>query len=379
MSHIADRSVDLVVTSPPYPMIEMWDDLFIARDPGIGEALDAGDADTAFERMHTQLDAVWDEVARVLAPGGIVCVNVGDAVRSFDDGFRQFPNHARVIDAFDERGLRSLPDILWRKPTNRLTKFMGSGMLPPSAYVTLEHEYILLFRKGDTRSFSPSDSQRYESAFFWEERNEWFSDLWSLQGTDQTLPEGDTRERSAAFPLELPLRVVRMYSTYGDTVLDPFAGTGTTTLAAMHAGRNSVGYELDAELVGGFAERTRGFPATSQQRTRARLDDHRTFVADRDAEYEMVHYGVPVVTAQERQIRLYAVADVVEVATVGEDDADSDADGGAVADDGAVVISDAVADGDATSGDDANGDAATESVTRYRVDHAPLETLVDLD
>ena len=352
MTDVADRSVDLVVTSPPYPMIEMWDNLFADRDSEVREALDAGDGDAAFERMHAQLDAVWDEVARVLAPGGIACINVGDAVRSLAGRFQQFPNHARVIDALTERGLHSLPDILWRKPTNRLTKFMGSGMLPPSAYVALEHEYILVFRKGDTREFPRGDPERYESAFFWEERNEWFSDLWSFTGTDQTLPtdgpaaaagEGggsDSRGRSAAFPLELPLRLVRMYSSYGDTVLDPFAGTGTTTLAAMHAGRDSVGYELDAELVRGFGDRLTDLPAVSQQRTRERLARHRAAVADRDTSYEAAHYDVPVVTKQERQIRLYGVADV-----------------------------------DSTDSSPADGDDGTVG---YRVEHTPIEELVDL-
>ncbi|WP_394327953.1 DNA-methyltransferase [Halogranum amylolyticum] len=377
MSHVADESVDLVITSPPYPMIEMWDELFTARDPAIADALADGDGDAAFERMHAQLDDVWDEVARVLAPGGIVCVNVGDAVRSFDDGFRQFPNHARVIEAFDDRGLRSLPDILWRKPTNRLTKFMGSGMLPPSAYVTLEHEYVLVFRKGEARDFPPSDPERYASAFFWEERNEWFSDLWSFTGTDQTMEATatDDRERSAAFPLELPLRLVRMYSTYGDTVLDPFAGTGTTTLAAMHAGRDSVGYELDADLVEGFDERTTDLPTRSRRRTRQRLERHRSFVADRDPDYEAVHYDVPVVTQQERQIRLYAVTDVAR-ATVGADE------------DGDVAAERAVPDGQGVEGSHGDerphGEAYDETRTdcrsvRYRLSHTPLDELDESD
>lgn len=351
MTAVADRSVDLVVTSPPYPMIEMWDDLFTERDSEVREALEAGDGDAAFERMHAQLDAVWDEVARVLAPGGIACINVGDAVRSLAGRFQQFPNHARVIDALTERGLHSLPDILWRKPTNRLTKFMGSGMLPPSAYVALEHEYILVFRNGDAREFPRGDPERYESAFFWEERNEWFSDLWSFTGTDQSLTasgrtaDDEGRGRSAAFPLELPLRLIRMYSTYGDTVLDPFAGTGTTTLAAMHAGRDSVGYELDADLVRGFGDRLTDLPAVSQQRTRERLDRHRAAIADRDTSYEAAHYDVPVVTKQERQIRLYGVADV--------DSTDSDS-----------------ADDDPVDGDD--------GTVGYRVEHTPIEDLVDL-
>jgi len=306
-----DGSVELVVTSPPYPMIEMWDDLFSAQDPGVADALDAGDGGAAFELMHAQLDAVWDEVVRLLAPGGIVCVNVGDATRSLDGEFRRYANHARVIESLRARGLTPLPDVLWRKPTNRLTKFMGSGMLPPNAYVTLEHEYVLVFRKGTPRSFPARDEARYESAFFWEERNEWFSDLWEFTGTDQARV-GDGRDRSGAFPLELPGRLIRMFSTYGDTVLDPFAGTGTTTLAAMDAARNSRACELDADLVADFDDRLDGLPERSRERCRRRLDEHRAFVAEREAEgkppgYDAVHYDFPVVTKQERRIRLYAV------------------------------------------------------------------------
>jgi DNA modification methylase len=329
MGRLDDGAVDLVVTSPPYPMIEMWDDLFAARDPAVREALDRDDGEAAFERMHSQLDDVWDEVVRVLAPGGVACVNVGDATRSLADGFRQYPNHARVLSALRERGLRALPDVLWRKPTNSLTKFMGSGMLPSNAYVTLEHEYVLVFRKGEARSFPPGDDARYESAFFWEERNEWFSDLWELGGTAQALPgtegrppgdrDADARERSAAYPLELPLRLIRMYSAYGDTVLDPFWGTGTTTLAAMLAGRDSVGYELDGALVDGFDDRRADLTARSERHLRARLERHREFVADRDPDYEAVNYDVPVVTKQERRIRFYAVEGVSRVAGDGSE------------------------------------------------------------
>jgi site-specific DNA-methyltransferase (adenine-specific) len=317
MSRVEDDSVELVVTSPPYPMVEQWDDLFAARDDRVAEALDAAAGETAFERMHEQLDAVWDEVCRVLAPNGVVCVNVGDATRSLDGDFRTYTNHSRIDAAFHERGLRSLPDVLWRKPTNSGTKFMGSGTLPTNAYVTLEHEYVLVFRAGGPRSFPPGDARRYESAFFWEERNEWFSDLWQFPGTDQTV--GD--ERVAAFPLELPRRLIRMYSVYGDTVLDPFAGTGTTTLAAMLAGRSSVGYDLSGDRLAVLDDRLDDLPARSTRRARRRLDRHREFVADRDPNYEADHYDVGVTTKAERRIRLYHVEGLERIGP----DSDSDA------------------------------------------------------
>ncbi|WP_410765383.1 DNA-methyltransferase [Haloferax sp. DFSO60] len=308
---LADQSVDLVVTSPPYPMIEMWDDLFSARDDTVADALDEGDGEAAFEAMHAQLDAVWDEVARVLRPGGIVCINVGDATRSLGGSFRQYPNHARVLSALTERGLNPLPDIIWRKPTNSRTKFMGSGTLPPNAYVTLEHEYVLILRKGLPRSFPPGDESRYESAIFWEERNQWFSDLWEFTGTAQRL-ESESRTRSAAFPIELPLRLIRMYSVYGDTVLDPFLGTGTTTIAAILAGRNSVGYELESSLVEAFGERLTDISARSEREVSQRLADHRRFSTNRATRpgYDADTYDFRVVTKQEQQIQLYRVASV---------------------------------------------------------------------
>jgi site-specific DNA-methyltransferase (adenine-specific) len=387
MDAVADESIDLVVTSPPYPMIELWDGLFADGDGDVAAALEAGDGETAYELMHEQLDAVWDEVVRVLAPGGVACINVGDATRTVDGEFQLFPNHVRVTAAMRERGLSSLPDVLWRKPTNSLTKFMGSGTLPTNAYVTLEHEYVLVFRKGGTRSFPAGDEDRYESAFFWEERNRWFSDLWQFNGEGQSNVSTEARERSAAFPLELPLRLVRMYSAYGDTVLDPFAGTGTTLLAAMLSSRNAVGYELDSDLVAAFDDRLTDLPARSRRRVRERLDRHRSFVADRDdrPRHEAVHYDFPVVTKQEREIRLYAV-DEVDAERIPPNGATADGSGGGretEADGGAVRGSERVDGGDGSldesagrSAADPAEDAADQSAVgggrRYVLTHAPI-------
>jgi len=309
---LPDDAVDLVVTSPPYPMVEQWDDLFADLDPTVGDALARGDGPAAHAAMHDALAPVWAELARVLAPGGIAAVNVGDAARRVDEEYRLYPNRDRVVRALTDAGLSPLPDIVWRKPANASADFMGSGTLPPNAYVTLEHEHVLLFRNGDLREFPPNDDARYESAFLWEERNEWFSDLWTdLRGVDQTL-DGDARERSAAFPFGLPYRLVAMFSTYGDTVLDPFWGTGTTALAALVAGRSSVGHELDASLVEAFADRAAAAPERSRSVAADRLAAHRAFVADHDGDlgYEAEHYDTRVKTARERRFRLYEVTGV---------------------------------------------------------------------
>ncbi len=244
---VASGSVALVVTSPPYPMIPQWDAPF-AR---------AGARD--FESMHRLLDAAWRACARVLLPGGLLVVNVGDALRTIDGEFRLWPNHARVVRGAEAAGLRSLPYVLWKKPTNRPNAFLGSGFLPPNAYVTVDCEFLLVFRNGPLRRLPPRSPARAASRYGRAERDRWFSQVWEgIRG----VPQGPDGRRTAAFPPEIPRRLVRMFSLVGETVLDPFAGTGTTLWAAAEAGRNAVGVELDPELVRRMeAERLRrGFP-----------------------------------------------------------------------------------------------------------------------
>lgn len=319
LDEIDDNEIELVVTSPPYPMIEMWDDLFTDLDGEIGECLERGDGQSAFELMHDELDKVWAEVSRVLIDGGIACINIGDATRKVNDSFQMYPNHVEIIDTFRELGFHSLPDILWRKPANSAAKFMGSGMLPPNAYATLEHEHILIFRNsGKQRKFEPGSEHRYGSAYFWEERNDWFSDMWmDIRGTLQQLDNSDLRERSAAFPFELPHRLISMYSMYGDTVLDPFWGTGTTSIASMVAGRDSIGYEIEEEFTSIFDDRLDQIKQMSWDVTQNRIDRHREFVQQRlddgnDLNYDAENYDFRVMTKQEKQIQFYSIEDINE-------------------------------------------------------------------
>jgi modification methylase len=321
MKNVPDESIDLVVTSPPYPMIEMWDRIFAKQNPKIGKTLKKNDGAVAFEFMHRELDRVWDQTYRVLKRGGIVCVNIGDATRTIGDNFALYPNHSRILNHFLKIGLSSLPAIIWRKQTNAPNKFMGSGMLAPGAYVTLEHEYILILRKGGKREFnSPEEkSLRRESAFFWEERNAWFSDIWfDLKGTTQDLNNDKMRKRSAAYPFELPYRLINMFSIKNDTVLDPFFGLGTTTLAAMTAGRNSIGYEIDETFREAIQLKTNTLIQTSNQRIRDRIKNHLDFVKTRFEEkgafkYINRHYQFPVMTNQEKDLLINKVSSVEQV------------------------------------------------------------------
>jgi len=307
MGAIPSSSVHLVVTSPPYPMIEMWDDLFRRRNKKIDRALKDGNAAEAFEMMHQELVPVWHEIYRILISGGIACINIGDATRTINANFRLYANHVRILAALLKTGFSILPLILWRKPTNAPNKFMGSGMLPAGAYVTLEHEYILIVRKGAKREFnSAAEKQnRRESAIFWEERNNWFSDVWlGLIGTQQKMQKDAARIRSGAFPFELAYRLVNMYSAKGDTVVDPFLGTGTTMHAAMASGRDSIGYEIETGLRDAIAADKDTILAVSNARIRQRIQTHLDYLENRADEkgkfkYLNRHYKFPVMTRQE--------------------------------------------------------------------------------
>jgi DNA modification methylase len=259
MPELADSSVQLMVTSPPYPMISMWDDLFGSMNPKIAQlwqALkDEDKEDTVkriYETMHLDLAKVWREAYRVLVDGGIACINIGDATRTINGKFRLFPNHSKIIEHCETTGFTTLPYILWKKPTTKPKykgkgAFLGSGFLPPNAYVTLDCEFILIFRKGKLRQFTPHDPCRYQSAFTKKQRDEWFTQIWTVTGERQT--ESQIERRTAAFPDEIVDRLVRMFSVKGDTVLDPFLGSGTTTRIAMQSERNSIGYETDESLL----------------------------------------------------------------------------------------------------------------------------------
>jgi len=259
MPELADSSVHLMVTSPPYPMIKMWDILYARIDPKIARLWQELKADNReetvtriYECMHENLAEVWREAYRALIDGGIACINIGDATRTINGSFRLFANHSKIIEHCERIGFTTLPYVLWKKPTTKPKykgkgAFLGSGFLPPNAYVTLDCEFILLFRKGKLRQFQPHDQRRYDSAFAKKERDEWFSQIWTLAGARQT--ESQIERRIAAFPEELANRLIRMFSVKGDTVLDPFLGSGTTTIAAMRNERNSVGYEVDESLL----------------------------------------------------------------------------------------------------------------------------------
>lgn len=314
---IKDKTVDLIITSPPYPMIDMWDEMFSKQDSHIKNELENGNGEKAFELMHQILDKTWSECDRVLKDNGFVCINIGDATRTINDVFQLYSNHTRIINFFLNKGYCVLPDIHWRKQTNSPNKYMGSGMYPAGAYVTYEHEYILIFRKGGKRLFTNTTKiKRQESAYFWEERNVWFSDLWEIKGTSQVIKNINcSRERNASFPFEIPYRLVNMYSVKGDTVLDPFSGLATTNLACMASERNGIGVEIDKDL----AEASMEYLTTMQDKINEVVDDrlkkHIDFISELDDEkkskcYENGNMNFLVKTKQETDLIINKIKNI---------------------------------------------------------------------
>lgn len=157
---------------------------------------------------------------------------------------------------------------------------------------------------------------RQQSAIFWEERNKWFSDVWfDIKGRRQLVNNAKSRSRSAAFPFELAYRLINMYSLKGDTILDPFAGTGTTNLAAVVAGRNSIGIEIDSEFLTLFNETLLNGKSKSSGQVLKRLKNHIEFVEHRlaagiDIKHKNKYYGFPVITSQEKNILLDVVKSI---------------------------------------------------------------------
>ena len=231
MSLIPTESVQLIVTSPPY-----WQ----LKDYGADKQIGFNDT---YEEYINNLNLVWNECFRVLEPGCRLCVNIGDqfARTVYYGRYKVIPIHSEIIRFCETAGFDYMGSIVWQKPTSMHTtggqQVMGSFPYPRGGIVKIDFEHILLFKKVGKAS-PVSKEIREASKLSAEEWNEYFCSHWTFGGARQD-------KHIAVFPEELPKRLIKMFSFVGDTVLDPFMGSGTTALAARNLGRNSVGYEIN--------------------------------------------------------------------------------------------------------------------------------------
>lgn len=235
MNLLSDRSVHLVVTSPPY-----WQLKDYGTDKQIG-------FDDSYESYINNLNLVWKECHRVLYPGCRLCVNIGDQfARSVYYGrYKVIPIRTEIIKFCETIGFDYMGAIIWQKVTTTNTTggatIMGSFPYPRNGILKIDYEFILIFKKLGNPP-KPTSEQKKLSVLSKEEWNTYFSGHWNFSGVKQN-------GHLAMFPEELPKRLIKMFTFIGDTVLDPFLGSGTTSLAARNWDRNSVGYEINEEYL----------------------------------------------------------------------------------------------------------------------------------
>jgi site-specific DNA-methyltransferase (adenine-specific) len=241
MFEVPDESVHLIITSPPY-----WQ----LKDYGNGSQIGFNDT---YEEYINNLNLVWQDCHRVLHKGCRLCINIGDQfARSVYYGrYKIIPIRTEIIKFCETIGFDYMGAIIWQKVTTCNTTggatVMGSFPYPRNGIIKLDYEFILIFKKlGNPPQVSKENKER--SKLTTQEWNEYFYGHWNFPGEKQD-------KHLAAFPEELPKRLIKMFSFIGDTVLDPFLGSGTTSLAAKNLNRNSIGYEINKDFLSFIKER----------------------------------------------------------------------------------------------------------------------------
>lgn len=244
MSELTDQSVHLIITSPPY-----WQ----LKDYGTDDQIGFNDT---YEAYINHLNLVWKECYRVLHDGCRLCINIGDQfARSVYYGrYKVIPIHTEIIRFCETIGFDFMGQIIWQKTTTMNTSgggaVMGSFPHPRNGIVKLDFEYILLFKK-QGKAPQPTKEQKENAVLTNEEWNTYFSGHWYFNGARQD-------KHLAMFPDELPKRLIKMFSFPGETILDPFMGSGTTASVAKKLNRNSVGYEINPDFIPIIKEKISG-------------------------------------------------------------------------------------------------------------------------
>lgn len=235
MAELHDKSIHLVITSPPY-----WQ----LKDYGSSNQIGFDDS---YEEYINNLNLVWKECFRVIHDGCRLCINIGDQfARSVYYGrYKVIPIRTEIIKFCETMGFDYMGAIIWQKATTMNTTggatIMGSFPYPRNGIIKLDYEFILIFKKIGT-SPTVSKDLKEKSKMSTEEWNQYFFGHWNFNGVKQD-------KHLAMYPEELPKRLIKMFSFVGDTILDPFLGSGTTTLAAKNLDRNSVGYEINKKYL----------------------------------------------------------------------------------------------------------------------------------
>jgi site-specific DNA-methyltransferase (adenine-specific) len=235
MKEVPDESVHLIVTSPPYWQLKDY-----------GNEKQIGFNDT-YEEYINNLNLVWKESYRVLHKGCRLCINIGDQyARSVYYGrYKVIPIREEIIKFCESIGFDYMGAIIWQKVTTCHTTggavIMGSYPYPRNGILKLDYEFILVFRKPG-KPPKVSKEIKEQSRLTDKEWNQYFTGHWNFPGVKQD-------KHLAMFPEELPKRLIKMFSFVGDTVLDPFLGSGTTSLAAKNLNRNSIGYEINEDFL----------------------------------------------------------------------------------------------------------------------------------
>jgi site-specific DNA-methyltransferase (adenine-specific) len=235
MGEIADNAVHLIITSPPY-----WQ----LKDYGTDNQIGFHDS---YQNYINNMNLVWKECYRILHEGCRLCINIGDqfARAVYYGRYKVIPIREEIIKFCENIGFDYMGAIIWQKVTTSNTTGggvqMGSYPYPRNGILKLDYEFILIFKKPGVGP-KPGKEQKESSKMTPEEWNTFFAGHWNFAGARQN-------GHIAMFPEELPRRLIKMFSFAGETVLDPFAGSGTTSLAAKNAGRNSIGYEINSDFI----------------------------------------------------------------------------------------------------------------------------------